>query len=328
LATVKWESGFKNIKEIGWEKKLYGKKWYYGRGFVQLTHKWNYKKFNKIIQKSWITFKDNQWQKLEDIDIVKNPDIILSSNELAAFILIRGMKKWLFRWKWNTRYSLDHFINSQKVDFYNARNIINWMSSKPSKYAGFANQYITQLNLKNKENNNSILIWPEILAKNKDEFGGLWNSIMSWFQWYRQKSVFKNMDWVEGKNTQNHPDRFKTKQDVENYKTQHPNVKSFVLYFGANTKNNTQTLSDIKKRSSRLKEVGIQPILSTCIWSDNHPHLNNLNQNIKQLAKNLNTPVLDFDSTYQKKLIAMWSNQHPTSIWYKTMEKEILAATA
>jgi hypothetical protein len=136
LATVKGESGYKNIKEIGWEKKKYGKEWYYGRWYVQLTHKTNYEKFNKIIKKSWKTFKDNQWNVLKNIDIVKNPDIILQSNELSAFILIYGMKYGSF-----TNKKLADFINKNTTDFYNARSIINGMSSAPKKYAQFAQEY-------------------------------------------------------------------------------------------------------------------------------------------------------------------------------------------
>ncbi len=329
LATVKGESWFKNIKERWWENKSYGKNWYYGRGFVQLTHKGNYRKFNKIIKKSWIKFKDNKWIIMQDIDIVNNPDSILSSNELAAFILIHGMQKGLFRWKWSTRYSLDHFINSEKTDFYNARNIINWMSSKPLKYQSYAQWYLANLEKdQNIDTNESILIWPDLLAKNREEFGGLWNSIMTWFQWYSQHSAFKNMDGVEWKNTTNHPNRFKTKQDVEKYKLENSEVKSFVIYFWANTKNNTQTLKDIKQRSLWLKDSDIQPILSTCIGTDNNTHLSSLNLEIKKLRKELNVPVLDFESSYNKKLIAMWSNQHPTRSGYKIMEQEILNAAA
>jgi len=136
LATAKGESGYNNIKEIGWEKKKYGKEWYYGRWYVQLTHKENYEKFNKIIKESGETFKDNNGNILKEIDIVKNPDIILQSDELSAFILIHGMKNGSF-----TNKKLADFINKNTVDFYNARSIINGMSSAPKKYAQFAQEY-------------------------------------------------------------------------------------------------------------------------------------------------------------------------------------------
>ena len=70
LAIVKWECGFKNIKEIWWENKSYWQidsstwKAYYGRWFLQLTHKWNYEKYTKIIKDLKLNFKDNNWNTL------------------------------------------------------------------------------------------------------------------------------------------------------------------------------------------------------------------------------------------------------------------------
>ncbi|HKL44006.1 MAG TPA: hypothetical protein VJ892_01875, partial [Candidatus Absconditabacterales bacterium] len=45
LATVKGECNFENTREKGGEDKRYGKNGFYGRGYVQLTHKGNYRKF-------------------------------------------------------------------------------------------------------------------------------------------------------------------------------------------------------------------------------------------------------------------------------------------
>lgn len=142
LATVKWECGFRNIKEGWWENKSYWKEWYYGRWFVQLTHKWNYEKFTKIIRESWLHFKDNNWNFIawDDLDLVKNPDIILKSNDLASFILIYWMKNGSFTWK-----KLNDFINDNKVDYYNARRIINWISSSPEKYKNYAEEYLKKM---------------------------------------------------------------------------------------------------------------------------------------------------------------------------------------
>jgi hypothetical protein len=47
---------------------------------------------NDIIKDSKEKFKDNDGNYLLNIDIVNYPDIILKSNDLAAFILIHGMK--------------------------------------------------------------------------------------------------------------------------------------------------------------------------------------------------------------------------------------------
>lgn len=132
LAIVKWECAFKNIKEIWWENKSYWKvdsntwKSYYGRGFLQLTHKSNYEKYTKIIRDSWLKFRDNNWNILtsEQLDLVKNPDTVLESNDLASFILIDWMKNW---WPYRQEEKkLSHYINGNKVDFFSARYIINW----------------------------------------------------------------------------------------------------------------------------------------------------------------------------------------------------------
>ena len=158
LSTVKWEAPntkwpwFKNQEEIWkWKWKEYWKvdqsTWhaYYGRWFIQLTWKENYQKYTQIIQSSWKEFKDNDWNVLKwsQIDLVKNPDIILKSNDLAAFILMDWMKNW-----WPDRLEkkkLSYYINDQKTDYYNARIIINWMTSKPQEYANNAQAYLDRL---------------------------------------------------------------------------------------------------------------------------------------------------------------------------------------
>jgi hypothetical protein len=164
------------------------------------------------------------------------------------------------------------------------------------------------------------------LAKNSDEFGGLWNSIMEWFQGYESKKYFQNMDWQKSMNTRTHTHWFKKRSDVKNYKIKHPWVKSFVLYFWTNTDNNAETLEDLKKRSNWLKKEWIQPVLSTCIWSDNHARLLDLNKKIVNLHTELNCPLLDFASSYDKNLIVMANKDHPNAEWYKTMEELILTA--
>ena len=147
LSTVKLECAFKNQKEIWWENRSYWKvdpstwKAYYGRGFIQLTHKYNYEKYTEIIRASWKNFKDNNWNILNcnQIDLVYNPDIVLQSNDLAAFIIMDWMKNgWPDRIKSKR---LDYHINSTKTDYYHARIIVNGMSSKPQQYADTALAY-------------------------------------------------------------------------------------------------------------------------------------------------------------------------------------------
>jgi hypothetical protein len=61
----------------------------------------------------------------------------LKSNDLAAFILIHGMKNWIFTWK-----TLDQYINSNQIDFVWARAIINW-NDKAELFAQNAKNYQT-----------------------------------------------------------------------------------------------------------------------------------------------------------------------------------------
>ena len=151
LSTVKWECSFKNQWEIWeWKWKKYWKvdpaTWhaYYGRWFIQLTWKENYQKYTQIIQSSWKEFKDNNWNPIKwKIDLVNNPNIILQSNDLAAFILMDWMKNW-----WPDRIEtkkLSYYINDTKTDYYNARSIVNWMSSNPQWYADTAQEYSNKL---------------------------------------------------------------------------------------------------------------------------------------------------------------------------------------
>lgn len=182
LATVKWECWFKNIKEDWWENKKYWKidsstwKAYYGRWFLQLTHKWNYEKYTKIIRDSKLKFRDNNWNILmwDKLDLVKNPDIVLESNDLASFILIDWMKNW-----WPYRQDskkLSHYINGNKMDYFNARYIINWDKNyvrnwkkawdSYKEYAQYYLQKIWSWTTPEIQNEDNILIeWsPELLT--------------------------------------------------------------------------------------------------------------------------------------------------------------------
>lgn len=324
LSTVKWESWFKNQEEIGkWRWKKYWVKdkttWhvYYGRWFIQLTRKENYQKYTDIIRSSWKDFKDNNWNviKWSSVDLVKNPDMILQSNDLAAFILMDWMKNgWPDRLQ---KKRLDYYVNDNKQDYYNARIIINGMSSKPQEYVNNAQAYLNKLwnwSIDSPIERNDLLIWPNLLAHNKDEIWWLGNSIMNGFQWLTSKSNFPNMDWVEWKSTVTHPNRFNSQNDVLAYRNSHPNIKSFMFYFGVNTRDNAQTISDIKQRSEWLQAEWIQPVLCTCIWEDKKTWLKELNQKLITLWRQKNWPILDFAQSYSKWDIALNSDWvHPTS---------------
>ncbi|MDF0554914.1 peptidoglycan DD-metalloendopeptidase family protein [Kamptonema sp. UHCC 0994] len=77
---------------------------YKGGGYVQLTGRANYLKY----------------QELTGMPLVDNPDLILNP-DLAAFILVHGIKTGTF-----TGRSIDDYTDaSGNVDFYNARRVVN-----------------------------------------------------------------------------------------------------------------------------------------------------------------------------------------------------------
>ena len=113
LATVKHEtnSTFKPVVEAYWlnDADTWCKKHhpeyypYYGRGYVQITWKENYKKFSGILGK----------------DLVANPELALAP-ENALKILIIGFRDGLFTGK-----KITDYINDKKCDFVGARRCIN-----------------------------------------------------------------------------------------------------------------------------------------------------------------------------------------------------------
>ena len=148
LSTIKWESWFKNQKEIWWEDREYWRvdsvtwKAYYGRWFIQLTLKDNYENYTQIIRNYWKDFKANDGNiiKWSEIDLVNNPDKILKSNDLAIFLAIHWMKNWTFTGK-----KLDDYINNEGTDFVGARAIVN-KSDKANSFARDAQLYLNDLN--------------------------------------------------------------------------------------------------------------------------------------------------------------------------------------
>lgn len=111
LANVHHETaGFKYLKEIDGENQAIknnyggGKNWY-GRGFIQLTHKSNYEKWS-----SWL-----------NIDLVSDPDILVNNLEISALVACSGVKYGSFTGSGR----VDKYINETKQDYYNAREIVN-----------------------------------------------------------------------------------------------------------------------------------------------------------------------------------------------------------
>jgi hypothetical protein len=78
---------------------------YYGRGYVQLTHDYNYRPYSTLL----------------GIDLVSDPDLVMRP-DISLFILVDGMKRGVF-----TGLKLDDFISGSNLDFLHARKIINGM---------------------------------------------------------------------------------------------------------------------------------------------------------------------------------------------------------
>jgi hypothetical protein len=126
LATVEHESdGFNTLKEYGGRSQAIkygysGGENFYGRGYVQLTHDYNYIQFGKLL----------------GMDLKNNPDQA-ARPDVAAKILAIGMKKGLYR----PGNSLGTYINGNRVDFYNAREIVNAGHDRAADIAGYAQKY-------------------------------------------------------------------------------------------------------------------------------------------------------------------------------------------
>jgi glycosyl hydrolase family 19 (putative chitinase) len=113
LATAFHESAFTwrtDIREIGRGRgRSYGKtdpvngEVYYGRGLCQLTWKYNYLKFSRLL----------------NIDLVNNPDLALETDNSVAILMI-GMRDGIF-----TMLKLEDYFNDKITDWVNARRIVN-----------------------------------------------------------------------------------------------------------------------------------------------------------------------------------------------------------
>jgi predicted chitinase len=129
LATVEWETGrtFKPVKEAYWKSEAWRQANlryfpFYGRGYVQLTWEANYRKYSQVSGK----------------DLVGNPDLALDP-QTALFILIHGFKTGAFTGK-----KITDYINSEGVDFFNARRCINGVD-KAEEIAALAEKHLETL---------------------------------------------------------------------------------------------------------------------------------------------------------------------------------------
>jgi len=125
LATARHESNFRPIEEHRSNTARQNAYWYtgyYGRGFVQLTHEKNYRKMSDFL----------------GVDLVKNPSLALEPNN-AAKILVWGMMNGRF-----TRKPLSNYIDTNKIDFYNARRTVNG-TDRAERIANYAQSIHTKL---------------------------------------------------------------------------------------------------------------------------------------------------------------------------------------
>lgn len=133
LATTYHETDkkFKAIEEYGKGKgRKYGTphtetgKVYYGRGYVQLTWDYNYKKMSDLL----------------GVDLYHNPELALQ-DQYATPILFTGMSRGLFTGK-----KLSDYFNGTKEDWVNARKIINGLD-KANIIADYGRKFYASISM-------------------------------------------------------------------------------------------------------------------------------------------------------------------------------------
>ena len=133
LATVKRETGdtFKPVREGDWvghtstdeyRRTHYRYYPYYGRGYVQITWDYNYRKYSDKL----------------GVDLITNPDKALEPNN-SLYILIDGFKFGVFTGK-----KLTDYVSDTKTDFYHARQCINGLDHA-EQIKGFADDFLNRL---------------------------------------------------------------------------------------------------------------------------------------------------------------------------------------
>ena len=130
FATTMWETArtMQPIKEMGSQAYLQSKRYYpwIGRGYVQLTWKYNYAKFHPEVL------------ELFQVDILADPDNAMIP-EVAAYILFEGMQKGSF-----TSKKLADYFNARTTDWLNARRIING-TDQAAQIAAIGKQFYADL---------------------------------------------------------------------------------------------------------------------------------------------------------------------------------------
>lgn len=125
LATAKWETAhtMKPVREAYWLSEDWRKKnlryypWY-GRGYVQITWKENYRNAGKRL----------------GLDLTSDPDSVMQP-EVAAEILVRGMME-----GWFTGLALPKYVGEGRKDYHEARRVVNG-TDKAKDIAEIAREY-------------------------------------------------------------------------------------------------------------------------------------------------------------------------------------------
>ena len=129
LATCEHECGFRPIREgqfgnntvQGTEHFRRNLSYYpyYGRGYVQLTHKGNYKSYGDRLH----------------TELVDDPDLALEP-DVALFVLVHGVTTGMFG------RAMTHFINDRRTDFVGARHSVNG-TDRAEHIATIAQRWLT-----------------------------------------------------------------------------------------------------------------------------------------------------------------------------------------
>jgi hypothetical protein len=94
-----------------------------GRGYVQLTGRLNYTRYTEIT----------------GLELVKLPIILMNRCALSVFVIVDGMTRGIY-----TGRRLDEFVNETKVDFRNARQVVNG-HDRADKIAAQADDWLKNL---------------------------------------------------------------------------------------------------------------------------------------------------------------------------------------
>jgi hypothetical protein len=128
LATAEHETfkQYKPVIEAFWVGEKYRKSLpyypYYGRGYVQLTHKYNYEKFGRLLS----------------MDLLSDLDVVLEK-KVSMFVLVYGMSVGLFSGK-----RLGEYVNKNDKDFVHARKVVNGRD-KAKEIAVLAEKWLEEL---------------------------------------------------------------------------------------------------------------------------------------------------------------------------------------